>query len=33
MDPIPLRLRFDEIGEFIKAYDGLKYLVLYSNSL
>ena len=28
----PLRIRFDEIDKFIKIYDGIRYLVLFSNS-
>ena len=27
----PLRIRFDEIDGFIKIYDGIRYLVLFSN--
>ena len=32
MRSIPLRIRFDEIDGFIKVYDGIRYLVLFSNS-
>ena len=32
MGSIPLRIRFNEIDEFIKMYDGNRYLVLFSNS-
>ena len=32
MGSISLRIRFDEIDGFIKIYDGIRYLVLYSNS-
>ena len=32
MDSIPVRTRFDEIDRFIKIYDGIRYLVLFSNS-
>ena len=28
----PLRIRFDEIDGFIKVYDGIRYLVSFSNS-
>ena len=30
MHSIPLRIRFDKIGAFIKIYDGMRYLVLLS---
>ena len=32
MGSIPLRIRFDEIDGFIKICDGIRYLVLFSNS-
>ena len=32
MGSIPLRIRFDWINGFIKIYDGIRYLVLFSNS-
>ena len=32
MGSIPLRIRFDEIDGFIKVYDGIRYLVSFSNS-
>ena len=31
MGSIPLRIRFDEIDGFIKIYDGIRYLVLFSK--
>ena len=30
MGSIPLRIRFDKIDGFIKIYDGIRYLVLFS---
>ena len=33
MGSIPLHIRFDEIDGFIKIYHGMRYLVLFSNSL
>ena len=32
MGSIPLRIRFDKIDGFIKIYDGIRYLVLFSYS-
>ena len=32
MGSIPLHIRFDEIDGFIKVYDGIRYLVSFSNS-
>ena len=32
MGSIPQHIRFDEIDGFIKIYDGIRYLVLFSNS-
>ena len=32
MGSISLRIRFNEIDGFIKIYDGIRYLVLLSNS-
>ena len=31
MGPISLHIRFDEIDEFIRFYDGIRYLVLFSD--
>ena len=33
MGSIPSRIRFDEIERYIKIYDGIRYLVLFSNCL
>ena len=27
----PFRIRFDEIGEFIRVYDGVRYLALFGS--
>ena len=32
MGSIPLRIRFDEIVGFIRIYDGIRYIILFSNS-
>ena len=31
MGSIPLRISFDEIDGYIKTYDGIRYLVLFSS--